>query len=114
MAAQDSLNGDQFEPLTHLPMDPDPPQGMWGRGPKSSEEWSSARVRKVPLASLHATQGFIESSVANEYRKGKKSRLLPKVAVEGGKHFLVDGHHRTLIAHERGETHIRAKVWEES
>jgi hypothetical protein len=105
-----------LEPLTHLPPDPEPPDGPWGRGPQNSDEWSSTTLtttRKVPIASLYATEAYIHTETADAYRRGERtSRTLPRVAVEGGKAFLIDGHHRTLTAHERGETHIRARVWQ--
>jgi hypothetical protein len=52
---------------------------------------------------------MLHPEVLDKYRHGGKSRTLPKVAEEGGVNYLIDGHHRVVIAKEQGETHIRAR-----
>lgn len=89
--------------------DPDPPAGMWGRGPRHNEDWQRATTRNVPIASLVATQTHLNADVLDQYRAGKASRSLPRVANEGGVDYLIDGHHRAAVAAERGETHIRSR-----
>jgi 8-oxo-dGTP pyrophosphatase MutT (NUDIX family)/GNAT superfamily N-acetyltransferase len=91
-----------------IKVDPDPPKGPWGRGPQDSDEWDDAEHTEVPIHTLVATQSFVHPSLLDKYRKGKRNNKPIKVARENGRNYLIDGHHRAVVAKERGEHSIPA------
>lgn len=96
-----------------LPLDPDPPKGQWGRGPRYSDEWTTATLEEVPLDELVATEDLpLDPDRLDYYRAGGKAEGEPRVAVEDGVPYLIDGHHRATVALERGERTLLAWVHE--
>lgn len=96
-----------------IPVDPDPPSGLWARGPRYEEEWEAAQPERVAIADLVATQDFLEPETLIRYARGGKpprgwKRDMPRVALEDGAHYLIDGHHRTAIDAAEGAEEIDA------
>lgn len=99
-----------------IPVDPDPPAGLWARGPRYEEEWEDASPTTVRIGDLVATQGFLEPETLARYARGGKPprgkmRDMPRVAVEDDVAYLIDGHHRTAVTAAEGSVDDEIDVY---
>lgn len=107
-------------PFPRFPVDPNPPQGIWGRGPRSADEWEMADEEDVAFDDLYATHDRLNTERVAHYLSGGDhsdddqfgdGRTLPRVAEEDGRFFIIDGHHRLTAALGNGDTTAQVIVW---
>lgn len=86
--------------------------GNWAERMKLNDESEVAKhapKKKVPVKDLHSTQEGTHFDSANAAWKFKDTDPI-LVAHHGGKHFIINGHHRVMAHKLRGQSHIDAHV----
>lgn len=77
-------------------------------------QWRAAPIRRVRLTDLIATNRgrYLDESIVASYVRngGGVPCVIERRGFLGNKLYLADGHHRSVAAWRRGETHIRAHV----
>ncbi len=74
----------------------------------TEDDWGTGQNRKVAVSSLIATQRHV-----NKQNLKNVDRTKPIVVLEdSGQRYILDGHHRAVLAKEAGETSVEANVLE--
>lgn len=68
------------------------------------QAFEESRYVDIPIAALTSTQRTVHSPPE------PKSESEPTVIMNGGRHYIHNGHHRTTLAAQRGQSTIRARV----
>ena len=72
-------------------------------------KWNKLPVQKIKIEDLHPTQLTIDPKKLEKQKDPDEPVKVAKDAT--GKHYLIDGHHRTVLAHNKGKTTVNAKVF---